>query len=121
MSTEYFMCQTDYDYHLDNDMRGADAYTNIVDLCKNRPCVNSCGIVRFEVVPTVYRDESSDLYFMEKKEYRIGGLGGMYGELKDILTDRSDLDEIEILWFRIKNILHVQKRNDDYVGEDEEE
>jgi len=44
-----YMCKTDFDYHIPDDINGVDIYFSKQDLINNRPCVKDCGIVEIEV------------------------------------------------------------------------
>jgi len=47
---ELFMCQTDYDWHLYDDIDGTTLYPSEKSLRQNRTCVDECGIVAVKVV-----------------------------------------------------------------------
>jgi len=40
-----YLCKTDYDYHIPDDINGINIYFSEKDLRKNRKCVETCGIV----------------------------------------------------------------------------
>lgn len=43
------MCYTDWAAELGNAAGGVEVYKSVEDLCKHRPCVASCGIVKVKV------------------------------------------------------------------------
>lgn len=47
-----YMCQVDYDHHLDGDSYGCKVFGDIEDLRKHKPCVSACGIVEVKIVRT---------------------------------------------------------------------
>lgn len=58
-----FMCATDFQFHLGDDVIPASVYCDVETLKLMRPCVNECGIVEVEVsvVQWVQRSDYSSL------------------------------------------------------------
>lgn len=58
-----FMCATDFQLHLGNDVEPAMVYSDVETLKTQRPCVAECGIVEVEVsvVAWVQRSDYSSL------------------------------------------------------------
>lgn len=46
---EIYMCKTDYQYHIPDDMHGVNIYFSEESIKKNRKCVESCGIVKLKL------------------------------------------------------------------------
>lgn len=44
-----FMCATDFQFHLGDDMVPTPVYPDVETLKAERPCVDECGIVEVEV------------------------------------------------------------------------
>lgn len=47
-----FMCKTDFDHHLFNDVKGTRIYPSVEALRADRGCIDECGIVKVEIKQT---------------------------------------------------------------------
>lgn len=46
---EIYMCKTDYDYHIPDDICGVNIYFSKESIKKHRECIKSCGIVKLKL------------------------------------------------------------------------
>lgn len=44
-----YMCQIDFDFHVEEDINGVEIYPTIESLEKHHPCVKECGLVEVEI------------------------------------------------------------------------
>lgn len=44
-----YMCKTDYDYHVGEDIDGVTIYPDLLSLFMNRSCIEDCGWVKVEL------------------------------------------------------------------------
>ena len=47
--TKVYVCKTDFDYHIPDDMHGIQIYFTEKDLRRDRECVAECGVVEMEI------------------------------------------------------------------------
>ena len=46
---EVYVCKTDYNYHIPDDIQGITVYFSEKDIREERGCVSSCGIVKMKL------------------------------------------------------------------------
>lgn len=46
---EVYVCKTDYDYHIPDDVQGITVYFSEESIREERDCVENCGIVKMKL------------------------------------------------------------------------